>query len=141
MSRKVGSKRKLREVVEKPVELTERQKEVHEEMKTAMASIYAIWADIGKHGLECQLKNEEASGSAIKKAKSDAESTFTNAMEKSQDSTSEPTEEKESKSIGPSYERFQAIYGYLSKSYFEMLEIHAELGNDETSRVLEYIKR
>jgi hypothetical protein len=39
------------------------------------------------------------------------------------------------------FERCKELFGALNKVYSEMLKIHAELGNDETFRLMEYTKR
>jgi hypothetical protein len=140
MSRKVGSQKKLLEAMKTQIGLTESQKEVRDGIEAAMAELDAMWAGIAADGKKRRLEDEEAATNAINKSKSNTGSTSTTPQEKSQDSIFEPPEEEESKSIETSYERFRGIYDNLSKIYYEMLEIDAELGNDETSRLMEYIK-
>jgi septal ring factor EnvC (AmiA/AmiB activator) len=140
MASKGGSKKKLQEVLETPIELTEKRKETRDRVKAALAEIHVAWAEDAAVEKKRRLEKQEAATNSRNKPTSNTGSTSTTPQENSQDSTSEPTKEK-SKCIDTLWQRFKDIFGKLSNIYYEMLEIDAELGNDETSRLLEYTKR
>jgi hypothetical protein len=132
MALKVISQQELKEVREAPVELTEKH---GSDLNVKNPIMAAFGASLAKVASKRRLENEDASADITKRSKPNTDATSNIPQEKSQDSGQKPGSSK------TPYQRSTALYRSLSKVYYEMFEIDAELGNDETSRLMAYIKR